>query len=272
MKPGRALGGSLAVLAALFPGTAFAGAPVRLGVSFDRGAWLGGSTALRTSLSVDLKAKSSPMTGMRLYLPASLGLTTSGLGQASCRLPVSDFSEVLLPDSLSVGLAGCPPNAVLGLGTADAQVVLGDGQKVFEAANLTLLAGPVASKGLGVVIFLDGEHPLGGRYLLAGQVVPVQGRFGGALEVSFQQAPALRSLLDAVVAIDSMRINLGSAQITYYEHHGHRRVAYHPGGIALPDRCPRGGFPFRAELTFKDGSQSNADATVSCSDLAHGRP
>ena len=41
-----------------------------------------------------------------------------------------------------------------------------------------------------------------------------------------------------------------------------RTVSYHPQGVAIPARCPRGGFPFRAVLHFQDGDTIAIDVAA----------
>ncbi len=75
--------------------------------------------------------------------------------------------------------------------------------------------------------------------------------------------PLVPSLPDSPdVAVVQLTTTLGPLGITYYERvHGHT-IAYHPRGLLLPDSCPRGGFPFAAELGFVDGSTASARRCV----------
>ena len=69
----------------------------------------------------------APLTEVRFAYPRSLGLVSSGLGLAACTRPASDFAQVLIT---APGLGGCPPNAVMGVGTALALVRLNNGQTI----------------------------------------------------------------------------------------------------------------------------------------------
>jgi hypothetical protein len=193
------------------------------------------------------------LTEIRVLYPASLGVTTSGLGLAACRRPASDFEQVMIP---GIGLAGCPRNAVMGYGTARGEVRLGT-LTIPETASLTVLAGPVQRGLLGLVAYVDGRHPFGVKLAFAGQVQSAPAPFGGTLSI---RLPPVPNEFDAVVALIRLRLTLGSHDIKYYD----RGVAYRPDGILVPDQCPRGGFRFRARLSFQDGSRTVANATVPC--------
>jgi hypothetical protein len=235
-------------------------APVQLRVAFDRGARLGATTALDVDVHLDPRRVRSFVTDARLLYPESLGVVSSGLGLASCVRPASDFRQVSIP--IGLGLAGCPPNAVMGYGTAVGQVRLADGEVIPEYTDVTLLAGPLEQGRLGLVVYIDGRHPFGAKLAYAGTVTGAPGPFGGALDVRLPSVPELAGF--AVVALVDLRVTIGSHRIVYYDDvHGHA-VPYHPDGIGLPDRCPRGGFPFRAELAFADGSRRVAATRVAC--------
>ncbi len=83
----------------------------------------------------------------------------------------------------------------------------------------------------------------------------------GRLRISVPPVPSVPGAGD--VAIVALQATLGGA-LTYYERsHGHT-IAYRPRGIALPDRCPAGGWRMSARLRFADGSVSGARSVVGC--------
>jgi hypothetical protein len=254
-----AIAAALIALGALWsPGALAAGpAPVRLSAAFDRGARLGASTALDVELRIDTRRMLSPMVSARLSYPESLGILTSGLGLASCRRPANEFVQIILDDPLR-----CPPNAVLGYGTAIADVRLGDGQSIPEYAAVTVLAGPLMRGALQLVAYVEGQHPFGARLLYPGALASGVAPFGGALAVDMPAIPSLEGF--ATILLVEMRLSIGSRAITYYAHSSRGRTAYHPEGVLLPDRCPRHGFPFRLGLRFEDGSRATAAARVPC--------
>lgn len=235
--------------------------PLRVTARFDRGAVLGSSTAVDVDLRLDPRQMPiEPLSEVRFEYPASLGVVSSGLGIATCSRPAQDFAQVLVTGPR---LGGCPPNSVMGYGSALAIVrLLGNGQRIREYAGVTLLAGPLARGRLGLVIYVDGTRPFGAELAFAGEVSDAPPPYGGALAVRMPQVPGIQDI--ATVSLVDLRIAIGSHAIRYYERRGRRTVAYRPDGIALPARCPRGGFRFGAQVIFADGTRRAARSTTPC--------
>ncbi len=66
------------------------------------------------------------------------------------------------------------------------------------------------------------------------------------------------------VSILSVTSTIGPSHLTYYKHVHGRLVPFRPRGVSVPERCPRGGFPFAASFTFQDGAHTSAQTTVPC--------
>lgn len=237
-----------------------ASSPVHVTATFDRDAVLGSSTALDVALRLDPhRLTSAPLQEMRFSFPRTLGIVSSGLGLAACTPPAQDFVKVLLS---APGIAGCPPNSVMGYGRAVALVRLTTGQVIPEYATVTLLSGAIEQGTLELVVFIDGQRPFGAKLAFAGVVEGAGGPYGGALAVRMPSIPGLADV--GTVSLLTLNITLGSHAIRYYERRRGRRVAYRPEGVALPSRCPRHGFQFRAELRFADGTRRSARSTTPC--------
>lgn len=236
-------------------------APLSVTARFDRGAVLGSSTALDVDLRLDPRRMPAQLLSeVRFEYPAGLGVVSSGLGIASCTRPARDFAQVLITGPR---LGGCSPNSVMGYGTALAIVRLaGNGQRIPEYADVTLLAGPLERGRLGLVVYVDGTRPFGAKLAFAGEVSDAPAPYGGALAVRMPQVPGIQDI--ATVSLVDLRIVIGSHAIRYYERRGRRTVAYRPDGIALPARCPRGGFRFGAQVVFADGTRRSARSATPC--------
>jgi hypothetical protein len=237
-----------------------AAAPVRVTAAFDRDATLGSATALDVTLRLDpRRLTSAPLTEVRFAYPRGLGLVSSGLGLATCTRPASDFAKVLI---VAPRLGGCSPNAVMGYGTALALVRLTNAQVIREYATVTVLSGQIEQGRLGLVVFVDGQHPFGAKLAFAGEVTGAPPPYGGALTVRMPIVPGLEDL--ATISLVELRITIGSHAIRYYEHRRGQLVAYRPDGVELPFRCPAHGFRFRAEVRFADRSRRSATSTTPC--------
>lgn len=241
-------------------GMASAAPPIRVTAAFDRDAALGAPTALDVELRLDPRRLTrAPLTEVRFAYPRNLGLVSSGLGLATCTRPASDFAQVLI---VAPRLGGCPPNAVMGYGTALALVRLTNGQVIREYAVVTVLSGPIEHGRLGLVVYVDGQHPFGAKLAFQGEVGGAPAPYGGALTVRMPIVPGLEEL--ATISLVELRITIGSHAIRYYEHRRGRLVGYRPEGVELPARCPARGFRFRAQVSFADHSERSAMSTTPC--------
>jgi hypothetical protein len=192
-----------------------------------------------------------PMTGIDLKMPAGMNYTTTTLGLAVC-------NQAAL---LAKGLAGCSPNSRLGYGSAIVEVPFGTGSG-HEIPELQALAGPSPNGNLVVLFYANGLQPVYAQLAFAGEVLPATGAFGSRLAVEVPLVTSVPGGPD--VSIVSVQSTIGPRHLTYYRHVHGRRVAFHPRGVAVPERCPRGGFPFAAEFVFLDGSHTTASTTVPC--------
>jgi hypothetical protein len=186
----------------------------------------------------------SALTAIDFRYPRQLPLGSSELGQATCS-----------PTRLQIfGPAACPANSIMGRGTAGAKFQVSPIVS-HEDASLALVAGPSRSGYVNMLIAASGEYPVETRIVMSALLLP--GRF----HVAVPLVPGIPEGPD--VAVVSVKATLGG-QLTYYERRGGRRVAYHPTGVLLPRRCPRGGFRFGATFSFLDGTQARAGARVRC--------
>jgi hypothetical protein len=226
--PGMARGAERATLsAALTPEKLGASAAVSFGIQIAGGGQL-----------------SAPLTAIDLRFPVDLGIATSGLGLAAC--PPAELQ--------AYGPAVCPANSRMGYGSALVEVPLGPGV-LTETATIALLAGPAQDGYLTLLVCATGESPIAARIVLPTLLLP------GDLHFSVPLIPSVPGAQD--VAVVRLRATLGG-RLTYYERVHGRTVAYHPKGIVLPRRCPRGGFRFAATFDFLDGGQAHAQTAVPC--------
>jgi hypothetical protein len=187
---------------------------------------------------------SAPLSSMQLAYPSNLSLATSDLGLAPCS-----------PSALELlGVGACPPDSRMGSGSAIAQLQIGP-SLLKENVRLALFAGPSADGYLHVVVYASGVLPIEAHVVLTGVLLP------GHLSIAVPTIPSLPAAPD--VAVTQMQLTLGGA-LTYYEQVGGRSIAYHPAGVGLPSRCPRGGFQFAATFAFLDGSHTSSRTAVPC--------
>ena len=244
---------ALALLCVLAPAGALAAteqATLNASFSPDR---LGAPTTITFGfhLSTSEGTAPPPLTGIDLRMPAGINYTTTTLGLAICQ------PAVLVAD----GVAGCPPNSRLGYGSALVEVPFGTGAG-HEIPEVQALSGPSPNGNLVVLFYANGLYPVDAQLAFSGEVLPDTGRFGSQLATTVPLVTSVPGGPD--VSIVSVTSTIGPAHLTYYKHvHGHL-VAFHPRGVSVPERCPHGGFPFAAQFTFQDGTQTSAQTAVPC--------
>ena len=243
---------SALALCACLPVTARA-ATVTLETSFSPNR-LGARTTLEFGFQVHSTIPGQaplPVTGVDLHLPAGLGLATSTLGLANCDPAVL----------LEQGPAGCPVNARIGFGSALVALPAGS-EPVEEEGNLTALVGPPNNEHLEVLFYAEGLSPVYAQLVFPGQVLSDNAPFSGRLDTAIPLIPTWPGGPD--VAVTRMTTTIGPRGLTYYRRVRGKVVPFHPRGIAVPRRCPRGGFPFRADIVFLDGAHASARSAVPC--------
>jgi hypothetical protein len=192
-----------------------------------------------------------PLTGIDLSMPAGINYTTTTLGLAICQ-----------PAALAArGLAGCPANSRLGYGSAVVEVPFGTGSG-HEIPEVQVVSGPTTNGNLVVLFYASGLFPVYAQLAFSGEVLPASGSFGSRLATDVPLVASVPGGPD--VSIVSVQSTIGPSHLTYYTRRHGRLVAFRPRGVSVPERCPRGGFPFAAYFTFQDSSQTSATTTVPC--------
>ena len=197
-----------------------------------------------------------PLTGMDLRMPAGMNYTTTTLGLAICQ-----------PAALAAnGPAGCPSNSRLGYGSAYVEVPFGTGSG-HEIPEIQALSGPSPHGNLVVLFYANGLYPISAQLTFSGEVLPATGRFGSQLATTVPLVTSVPGGPD--VSIVSVTSTIGPSHLTYYRRVHGSLVPFHPRGVSVPERCPRGGFPFAAEFDFQDGGSASAQTTVPCPPARH---
>jgi len=192
-----------------------------------------------------------PLLEGKLSYPAGLDVQLSGLGIDACQ-----------PIALELfGLEACPPNSVMGYGSAVAALPIRK-QVFHESARIAVVRTEERSGHQAVLLYVYGETGLSARIILPAELLPAAKPYGGSLDIQVPLVPSFPEGPD--VSVSDLTLVLGPGNLTYSERVHHRLVHYKPTGIPLPGHCPRGGFPFAVELSFLDGSRASAGAAARC--------
>lgn len=192
-----------------------------------------------------------PLTQIELLYPYNLGIDLSGLGLADCSVPILETS----------GLAGCPADSIMGYGVVLTGIVLGS-TRISETAPVTILRAPSQQSRIALLFFSEGTKPVSNTVIFSGLLQPAAMPFGGKVNIGVPLVPTLPGAPD--ISVVHLQATLGPKGVIYYEKAGGLTLAFHPRGILLPPRCPRGGLQFAASFSFADGTHANASTAVRC--------
>jgi hypothetical protein len=197
-------------------------------------------------------APPSPATSLDLRLPAHMGIATTTLGQSNC------YPENLI----ARGLQGCSANSRIGFGDGTAIVPFGS-ESIQEKVSLNALMGPPVEGRLEVLFYLEGLFPVFAQLVLPGTVLNDTNPYGERINTTIPLVQAWPEGPD--VALESFKSTIGPLHLTYHRQVSGQTISYQPHGIRVPQRCPAGGYPFAALLSFQDGTRTTAAYRVPCS-------
>ena len=170
----------------------------------------------------------APLIGVNFYTPAGTKLHPQGF--VTC--PLSTLEG-------NAGPVGCPKKSQASpVGVAGVANEIG-GTPVTE--NATLQAFFAAGGGLN--FYVNGSSPISAQIVAKGHFVAAAAPYGPEL---ISEVPLVEALPGAPdVSTTSVNIKVGAA----YKK-GKKTISYG----SLPSKCPKGGFPVKAELKFLGGA------------------
>jgi hypothetical protein len=244
---------ALAATSAALPCSAGAAAQsVHLAVSLTP-EHLGRGTTIGIGFQIDGPASSipSPVRAIHLRYPENLGIALSGLGIETCTAATLE----------ALGPSGCPPDSVMGRGSALGEIPFGP-EIVREGATVTIVRAEDENGHIALLFDVQGISPVAANLVFPGVLLPARPPFGGELSISVPLVPSLPEAPD--VAVVRLQATIGPDGLTYFEDIHGAITPYVPRGVLLPDSCPRGGFPFDSTLVFQNGTRSRVRARVPC--------
>jgi hypothetical protein len=136
------------------------------------------------------------------------------------------------------------------------------GVAVREKAALAALMGPPVEDRLEVLFYVEALSPVFAQLVLPSIVEEDRAPYGEQLDT---QVPLVQAWPDGPdLALETFTSTIGPLHLTYHRKVGGRTLSYRPKGIRLPGRCPKGGFPFGALLSFQDATHTRAEYRVPC--------
>jgi hypothetical protein len=152
----------------------------------------------------------------------------------------------------SRGAGGCSVQSELGHGSALVEAQAGS-QIITENISLWLFLGPFHNLEPTFEILGQGYTPFDERIVLTGTVLPDNPPYGEDLVLNVPPIPTIP--LEPNASVLTMSLTVGAVK---------PRDPPEANTVVVPVDCPPGGFPFAADFTYADGSNSSAFATAPC--------
>jgi hypothetical protein len=201
---------------------------------------LGAGTAIEAEFNIggtEYEGSPPPIIGVNVYLPKGAKLHPSGF--PTCSNTVLE----------QIGPSGCPKGSAAGpIGKVVGFVSFG-GERVTESLELSSFYSP----GGGFAFFTAGHSPVSLEILSSGKYTQLGGA-GGFGPKLITHVPLVPSVPGAPFAsVKSIKVKAGSAikkngKTIYYGR--------------VPKRCPKGGFPVKAEVIFAENGDESKPVTV----------
>lgn len=192
-----------------------------------------------------------PLASVSVRLPAGMGLGLTNLGEAVCLASVLERG----------GMDACPSKSLMGVGHAVAELMVGD-EILSGPLDVRLFMGARVHEHTGLLFDVVSMTPIEAQFIFQGELGAEPGSTNTGIKTVMPLIPTWPE--GPTVSVVNMESTLGPEHITYYSHRYGRQVAYHPTGMAVPARCPAGGFRFAASFLFQNGTRTTASSTVPC--------
>jgi hypothetical protein len=201
---------------------------------------LGAGAALETEFTIsgtEYGGFPPPLTGVTFYTPTGTKLHPQGF--VTCAPSVIERS----------GTGPCPKKSAAGPKGAITGVVSFGTERVHETVSVQAFFAPSG----GLEFYAEGTSPVSIEILSTGHFSTAAPPFGPKLTAIVPLVESVPGALDA--SIQTIKVKVGAA----YKQ-GKKTVSYG----TLPSKCPKGGFPVKAELTFLGGAVVPAEYKAPC--------
>ncbi|MGH2904073.1 MAG: hypothetical protein ACRDK7_10880 [Solirubrobacteraceae bacterium] len=191
----------------------------------------------------------SPITKITLYAPAGLGVDRSGTGICTA----TTLEER--------GPGGCPTDSRAGFGGGVGLLAFPK-ETIREPYTLDFFFGPSKHGHLALLIYASALSPVPVQLVVVAKEVRAPKPYGLGFSV---EVPPIATFPGASYAsVESAFATFGAANVTYYKTVHGKRTLVHLKGVAVPKRCPRGGFPAEGTVDFADGTTLTVNPTIPC--------
>jgi hypothetical protein len=178
-----------------------------------------------------------PITEIKFYAPAGVKLHPQGF--ATCSSAILESHEV----------QKCPKKSIAGPKGSALGVVSFGGDRVKEAASVQPFFAPSGNPEF----FVEGTTPVQVEFLATGHVVSSSPPFGMEFVGEVPLIETVPGALDASFLEGTISVGTAYRQ-------GGKTISY----VTMPQKCPKGGFQVRVELSFLGGATAGASYKMPC--------
>jgi hypothetical protein len=191
----------------------------------------------------------SPVSEVTVYLPAGLKIEVQGAGTCiAARLE-------------AIGPSACPADSRIGFGGGKGLLELAK-EVIPEAYTIDLFIGPKENGHLVVLAYVQARSPALIELVVVAKEVHAPKPYGLGFSSTVPPIPTLPGASNA--SIESLFLTVGDKNVAYYRAIRGKRRLVHVNGIVVPRTCPDGGFPYKALVSFEDGSSLTNTGTIPC--------
>lgn len=233
--------GIAATAASAAPNVTLKAVPIPIKGIPDSGDILGAPTAVEFEFTIrgteSTGGVPSQLRGVNVWAPKGVKLNTKGF--ATCTIPILEQK----------GPQACPKKSqASGLGSAEASDPIA-GELIKEKGTVQAF---FAAKG-ELIFYANAPSPISAQVYVSGSIHPAGGLFAYEFE---SEIPLIESVPGApAVSTEAIDIKVGSAFKK-----GKKVTSY----ITLPNTCPKGGFPLKAEMVFESGEKVVTEYHAPC--------
>jgi hypothetical protein len=201
---------------------------------------LGAGAAVQTEFTIsgtEYGGFPPPLIGVTAYLPAGVKLDPGAFGTCAASV-IQEKGPSACPKKSSAGPKGSA-SGVVSFGT--------------ERVSETVAVIPFFAPGGGLEFYVNGVSPVSIEILAKGNITTAAAPYGPKFQGEVPLIESVPGALDA--SAESISVKLGAA----YKK-GKKTISYG----TLPKKCPKGGFPLKAVLSFLGGSTAEATYNAPC--------
>ena len=193
-------------------------------------------------------------------VPAPIGRVLAW-GPAGLKIDVAGAGTCNRSRLEAQGPAACPANSRIGFGGGIGLQELGK-QLIKEPFTLDFFLAPKENGRVVILVYVEAKSPVAVELVIVAKETRAPKPYGFAVEFEIPPIPTLPGA--SYASLESTYFTVGSQHIAYYHRvHGKRRLV-NVKGLIVPKTCPKGGFPFKAMITYLDGTSGTYDYTVPC--------